>query len=80
MCGHACVTFMHPQARIAGALRQTWDKSFAIEHTEADHSPESKMNADAILRAIMSLIAPHYVVKTESFPSALVQVLLSETS
>lgn len=24
VCGHACVTFMHPQARIAGALRQTW--------------------------------------------------------
>lgn len=76
VCGHACVTFIHPHAQIAGALRQTWDKPSAIKHTEADYSPESRMNVNVILRAIISLIARHYVVKTEYFASALVQVLL----
>lgn len=80
VCGHACVTFIHPQAQIAGAQRQTWDKPSAITHTEADCSPESRMNVNVILRAIISLIARHYVVKTEYFASALVQVLLFETS
>lgn len=69
--GHACVTFMRPQVWRTSDLCQTWDKSPAINHPEADHSPESRINVDVILRAIISLITCHYVVKTEPFSKVL---------